>query len=90
MIEWVQNKLRDFAKLEPAPIGPFESYRYPVFFVRVPTGKRAPRRAIISAVDGVAEFVKVYPWATDEEVAEVHYAFEFALQPAIQVIPAYQ
>jgi len=84
------EKLRNFGKLEPEPIGPFESYRYPVFFVSVPTGKRAPRRAVISAVDGVAEFVRIYPWATGSEVAEMHYAFEFAFAPAVTVIPAHQ
>lgn len=84
------EKLRNFGKLEPQPISPFEQYRYPVFFVSVPQGKRAPRHVVLSATSGVAEFVKLYPWATDEEVSEVLYAFEFALQPAIQIIPAYQ
>lgn len=84
------EKLRNFGKLEVEPVGPFDSFRYPVFLVSVPPNKRAPRRAIISAVDGVAEFVRIYPWATDEEVAEIHYAFEFAFAPAITVIPARQ
>ncbi len=91
MIDWVVDKLRDFMKPDaPEPTAPFDSYRYPVFIVSVPADKRAPRRAVISAADGVAEFVRVYPWATDHEVASVHHAFEFAFAPAITVIPARQ
>jgi len=90
MIDWLKSKLRDFGKLEPEPTGPFEQYRYPTFVVSVPQGKRAPRRAVISAADGAEKFVELYPWATDDEVAEVIHAFEYSFAPAIQVIPAKQ
>lgn len=93
MIEWVKDKLRDFMKPqrdETELLSPFAEYRMPWFTVGVPRGKKAPRYAIINAVDGVAEFVRIYPWATDEEVASVMHAFEYAFAPAIKVIPAYQ
>lgn len=83
------RKLLDFGKLpSPEPIGPFEQYRYPSFFVRVPPGQRAPRQCMLSAAEGVGGFVKLYPFATDDEVANVRYAFEIGFAPAIHIFPA--
>ena len=78
----------DPSNVSPEPISPFAQYRYPHFVVRVPAGKRAPRHCVISAADGVAEFVKIFPYATPDEVAQVGCAFDFGA-PAIQILTAH-
>lgn len=78
----------DPSSLKPPLVRPFDQFRYPHFVVRVPHGKRAPKSCVISAADGVAEFIKIFPYATPDEVAAVSCAFDFGA-PALQILPAY-
>lgn len=77
----------DPTRIQPQPVSPFAQYRYPHFVVRVPAGQRAPKQCTISAADGVAEFKRIYPYATAEECAQVSVAFAMGTV-AIQILTA--